>query len=159
MFPCRQLCISCHLDNCFTVYSVTTLLLPSTTVHDLFFGLQLVMASPRLTCGRLQNLTLHLQPAWLHYRHTGRAAGLWHMRRHGHGLFSYSAVCWLCSLSLQLTSQLCSLLKSGLTSHFSMIIKVLTAFLSGAEYTQDKENSCADIKRIQNKVHWRQHDV
>ena len=26
--------------------------------------------------------------AWLHYRHTGRAAGLWRMRRHGYGLFS-----------------------------------------------------------------------
>jgi len=39
-------------------------------------------------------------PAWLHYRYTGRAAGLWRMRRHGHDLFSYSAVYRLCSLSI-----------------------------------------------------------
>jgi len=42
-----------------------------------------------------------MEEAWLHYRHTGRAAGLWRMRRHGHDLFSYSAVCRLCSFSME----------------------------------------------------------
>ena len=46
------------------------------------------VSSPVLTCS-----------AWLHYRYTGRAAGLWRIRRHGHDLFSYSAVYRLCSLS------------------------------------------------------------
>ena len=48
--------------------------------------------------------------AWLHYRYTGHAAGLWRMHRHGHGLFSYSAVYRLCSLS---ESQICMIEAHG----------------------------------------------
>ena len=54
------------------------------------------------TCSRCTVFTyVYVKPtsAWLHYRHTGRAAGVWRMRRHGHDSFSYSAVCRLCSLS------------------------------------------------------------
>ena len=37
--------------------------------------------------------------AWLHYRYTGRAAGLWRMRGHGHDSFSYCSD-RLCNLSM-----------------------------------------------------------